>query len=407
MTLTSLAPLAPGELAFCEVPAVALIQEGLAPTLADLQEWTDRFGTLDKEARRRVLALCCHARPAPGGALEALLGPGGAGLGARLRLPEGLAAEDVWRFLRILESNAFQTPVAGGRFSIELLVVCARLNHSCRPNVLHGPGVLEGTVEVRALRHVAAGEELTISYIDEATLLSPTSARRSMLRHWQFECGCPRCASGDLVRSFCCLSADCAGIHCWTAQGLGPCDCCGHCPTDEDSLRALKAEESLADAVRAAADAVDGMQLDNDALLEVIAGCETAIASCSQVSPLHHLAAGIAKAGQAARTELGDRLAREGNRAAAEPLWTQAAAQLHRAAAAEHAALPVPLDGKDVDFLRLAALYQRLGMPEERHRCLWHALDIMNTTHWASTLDFRETCEAQRREVEAALAEVH
>ena len=66
------------------------------------------------------------------------------------------------------------------------------LNHSCSPNA--AAEVRDGMLHVMALRPVARGEELTISYVD---VRLPFQERRRILRdHYQFECRCPRCSVG-------------------------------------------------------------------------------------------------------------------------------------------------------------------------------------------------------------------
>ena len=80
--------------------------------------------------------------------------------------------------------------------------IVSRLNHSCAPNLastgargIHG--FADATAEVAALRDVAEGEELFISYLTEDDLEKPTSARRALLQSkYNFLCGCGRCEPG-------------------------------------------------------------------------------------------------------------------------------------------------------------------------------------------------------------------
>ena len=71
----------------------------------------------------------------------------------------------------------------------------ALLNHSCAPTCVlafDGP-----RVEVRTLRAVAAGEELTHSYVD---LCLPTAARQATLQaRYGFMCTCPRCVDAPMA----------------------------------------------------------------------------------------------------------------------------------------------------------------------------------------------------------------
>jgi len=67
------------------------------------------------------------------------------------------------------------------------------INHSCDPSleVVMAPGA---HLSLRARRAIAAGEELTIAYVDDAGLLP--ERRRAALRHgYGFECACERCVA--------------------------------------------------------------------------------------------------------------------------------------------------------------------------------------------------------------------
>jgi hypothetical protein len=73
--------------------------------------------------------------------------------------------------------------------------VISRLNHSCQPNVIwstndDNPPYLQ---EVRALRDIPAGEEMTASYL-RASKLRSRAERQEMLRNWAFICNCPVCS---------------------------------------------------------------------------------------------------------------------------------------------------------------------------------------------------------------------
>jgi SET and MYND domain-containing protein len=64
-------------------------------------------------------------------------------------------------------------------------------NHSCIPNLRRYQGDDYGTLEVRAIRDIEAGEELCISYTD---LHMTTADRRSVLKdYFGFTCMCQRC----------------------------------------------------------------------------------------------------------------------------------------------------------------------------------------------------------------------
>jgi len=72
-----------------------------------------------------------------------------------------------------------------------LYVTASYANHDCSPNldVLMGP---HAALRYAARRRVAAGEELTITYLDSSL---PVSARRGKLAHgYGFECACALCS---------------------------------------------------------------------------------------------------------------------------------------------------------------------------------------------------------------------
>jgi SET domain-containing protein len=62
-------------------------------------------------------------------------------------------------------------------------------NHSCRPNAapLLQP---DGSMQLVALRQLEAGEEVTISYIDEE---EPLALRQAHLADYGFACTCSLC----------------------------------------------------------------------------------------------------------------------------------------------------------------------------------------------------------------------
>ena len=100
------------------------------------------------------------------------------------------------------KTNSFAHIFADGYEGAIVYDIVSRLNHSCAPNLastgargIHG--FADATAEVAALRDVAEGEELFISYLTEDDLEKPTSARRALLQSkYNFVCGCRRCESG-------------------------------------------------------------------------------------------------------------------------------------------------------------------------------------------------------------------
>jgi hypothetical protein len=72
-----------------------------------------------------------------------------------------------------------------------LYLIGANANHSCAPNAaLLKDGDADDTTAVIAVRRIAAGEEVTVSYIEEQ---APLRRRQEALRDYGFACRCARC----------------------------------------------------------------------------------------------------------------------------------------------------------------------------------------------------------------------
>ncbi|KAK0718765.1 hypothetical protein B0T21DRAFT_55750 [Apiosordaria backusii] len=93
------------------------------------------------------------------------------------------------KYLCQIQTNAFNRLDADtGMSGIFLDPALARVNHSCVPNAFIGFD--KRTATLRAERPIKAGEEITISYIEND---KPRSVRRQGLKLYHFECDCPRC----------------------------------------------------------------------------------------------------------------------------------------------------------------------------------------------------------------------
>ncbi|KAK0485898.1 hypothetical protein IW261DRAFT_1452639 [Armillaria novae-zelandiae] len=68
----------------------------------------------------------------------------------------------------------------------------SRLNHSCRPNTYRTFDMVSFAMEIRALRDIEEGEELTTSYSD---LLVPTATRQEQLEPYGVRCDCESCSN--------------------------------------------------------------------------------------------------------------------------------------------------------------------------------------------------------------------
>lgn len=116
---------------------------------------------------------------------------GDSAVALRLRT-EALAGEgeDALLVRLALHFNSFAAGTAGRDQCVFATISLA--NHACKPTCIVDAD--EGTL--RAVRDVAAGEVLTISYLDDAALLWRRSRRRAELaKRWEFTCDCARCAA--------------------------------------------------------------------------------------------------------------------------------------------------------------------------------------------------------------------
>ena len=79
--------------------------------------------------------------------------------------------------------------------SFGLYLTISRVNHSCCPNSVDCRGSVK---ELRAMKHIRKGEEITMSYI--VNNWDTQMSRRRELRYWQFVCECDACSlsGGDL-----------------------------------------------------------------------------------------------------------------------------------------------------------------------------------------------------------------
>jgi hypothetical protein len=80
-------------------------------------------------------------------------------------------------------------PVAFG-----ISIPVSALNHSCRPNA--AISFKDYVVEVRIMKNIAAGEEVTISYITNLPL-SKHERQKEVSKQRGFICKCDRCQAGD------------------------------------------------------------------------------------------------------------------------------------------------------------------------------------------------------------------
>ena len=129
-------------------------------------------------------------------------------------LVEGLGVDDLMHLFSRIECNQFG--IWGKKDNLygrALYLPCALFNHSCLPNCVRVQSGIN--IRIQALRPIARGEELCISYID---LEGNTSDRRELLRkHYLFDCVCVRCLdateqSDRIVEAMMCKKKMCSGL---------------------------------------------------------------------------------------------------------------------------------------------------------------------------------------------------
>ncbi|CAE8722614.1 unnamed protein product, partial [Polarella glacialis] len=94
-----------------------------------------------------------------------------------------------------LAQRAARLPLLPGFVGFGLYTTVALTNHSCSPNIEVVPAVYNSDVVGTAQRDIAAGEEITMSYINED---KPRHTRqRSLLKNYGFVCRCARCQAEE------------------------------------------------------------------------------------------------------------------------------------------------------------------------------------------------------------------
>merc|ERR1712226_953932 len=110
----------------------------------------------------------------------------------------------------IMRFNGFRMVSADN--AIALFDKVSMFSHSCCPNAefdFEGPTC----IAVRAIKDLAMGEEVCISYLPTFALRQSTEMRRLKLEDHLFTCQCARCQwPADLSRGLRCAVATCPGI---------------------------------------------------------------------------------------------------------------------------------------------------------------------------------------------------
>ncbi|KAH6693831.1 hypothetical protein F5X68DRAFT_199758 [Plectosphaerella plurivora] len=95
---------------------------------------------------------------------------------------------------RVLVTNSFDVEMEDKVRDDEFyaaFVETARMNHDCRPNIDYRFDPKTLTQRTAAIRDIAEGEELTLSYIN--TIQTHEARRDRLKKTWHFDCTCPSC----------------------------------------------------------------------------------------------------------------------------------------------------------------------------------------------------------------------
>lgn len=139
-----------------------------------------------------------------------------------------------WRY------NSFGHHKEDGLVLYNRISMCS---HSCDPSCCWSYGEDDAFV-LRARISLKAGDELTISYLQDEDLLKSTLVRVQKLQNWRFTCACLRCSlQVDLGRGFRCRKCQVGTVYASNSGVLQPCHVCGASPSKQDTEQLLHFEE--------------------------------------------------------------------------------------------------------------------------------------------------------------------
>ena len=104
----------------------------------------------------------------------------------------GLPTQTAAQLIYQVRTNACEVRRDGKKVGCALSVLMGWHNHDCTPSASCTVDA-EGKVTVSALRDIAEGEEVTISYIDATADVD--ERRKVLATHYGFECRCARCVA--------------------------------------------------------------------------------------------------------------------------------------------------------------------------------------------------------------------
>ena len=147
------------------------------------------------------------------------------------------AVNDLIKCAHIINSNAHALNDGGSDcFGFGLFPMIAMLNHSCCNNCTFSAASDGRTMEVRTVKQVTKGEQLTLRYCN--TYL-PRAERQALLQRERFfECCCSRCEKSDceeMLSGVACSTNECSGYFAFSAdhKSANICSKCGSIASPE------------------------------------------------------------------------------------------------------------------------------------------------------------------------------
>lgn len=247
---------APGELLLREMPSLtfgavdellprfleagpeaqAAVLEMETPSAADAAAGLERVGCPREREREAGLR---RERVEARSALALQIAQGYEGSPRILELCEAL--------LLIVDSHAHAFEGRLGLFPLASLA-----NHSCAPSCGHSTKV-GGEMRFFASQPLAAGDEVSISYLPDLFATPRAERRRTLLLQKLLFCSCTRCARDDECRGLRCARAACGGtaVRADGDDGLWACGKCEEAAADAAMGAQLEAEATLVQRIAA------------------------------------------------------------------------------------------------------------------------------------------------------------
>jgi hypothetical protein len=149
-------------------------QHAHADTRALSKQILEAFGKLDEPQKISYQSLHSYASPDFRKAAERELNQPWDDLPALSRKVLGIYAANAWG------NMVFGLP--------------SRINHSCIPNMVHTDNLRKGKGVFHAIRDIAAGEELTLTYNYGKVHCTRAQRQADLKATWGFTCSCPACS---------------------------------------------------------------------------------------------------------------------------------------------------------------------------------------------------------------------